>query len=128
MKKATIAEDIAHDLRALGSIPFYFIVIIRAVIGQYLLFLWQLVIAAGGLLFLYHTSKGTDLRIASAIVLCVFTSLFYVEIYFTVFASAIVVMIIMASVYIRIDKRKILRGIISGAGCSLLAYLIAPLI
>ena len=128
MNKAHVKE-IARDLRALGGIPFYFIVAVRAVIGQYALFVWQLIIAAAGLLFIYFTTRNTkmksDMHIASLLVLCVFTSIFYNELYFTVFAFALGGLVIVASYYNQIKNWVIIRGLIAGIICSGLAYYIS---
>ena len=128
MNKAYVKE-VARDLRALGGIPFYFIVAVRAVIGQYALFVWQLIFAAAGLLIIYFTTRNTkmkvDMHIASLLVLIVFTSLFYNELYFTVFAFALFGLVIIASYYNQIKNWVIIRGLIAGIICSGLAYYIS---
>ncbi len=128
MKRRTLAKEIARDLRALGSVPFYFIVLVRAVIGQYAIFIWQLLIAAAGLLLMHRMKSKVDMRIASAIVLCTFTSVFYREAYFTIFATAVLLMLLVASAYIKVSRRSMMTGVIAGVGCSAIAYFLAPLI
>ena len=126
------SQEIARDLRALGGIPFYFIVAVRAVVGQYLIFIWQLVIAAAILLGIHFITKKmkqpTDMHIACAFVLCTFTSVFYQEAYYTIFAFALLGMILIASFYLKLKKSTILHGVIAGIMSSAVAYLVAPMI
>jgi hypothetical protein len=125
-------KEVSRDLRAFGSIPFYFIVGIRSFIGEYMIFVWQLIIAAVALLAILFLTRKTkmqaDIHIAAALVLCIFTSLFYVELLFTIFAFVLLALMIAASYYLKIKKMVIARGILAGVICSAISYLIAPLI
>ena len=73
-------KGIARDLLALGSIPFYFLVVIRAVIGKYNIFVYQMVIAAVIIFILYFIMKNSNIHVARSFVAVIFTSLFYKEI------------------------------------------------
>ena len=97
-------KEIARDLLALGSIPFYFLVVIRAVIGKYNVFVYEMVIAAAAMFILYFIIKNSNLHVARAFVAVIFTSFFYKETIYTVFASIIFVLLLISAYYI---KRKI---------------------
>ena len=79
-------KGIARDVMALGSIPFYFIVIIRAIIGKYAIFVYQLLIAAIILFLLMKIFRKSNAHIARGLILVVFTSLFYRDNLYTTFA------------------------------------------
>ena len=126
------AKEVARDLRALGSVPFYFIVLIRSVIGLYFTFMWQLVIGAACLMIVDGlTNKKedrVDMRIASAFVLAVFTCYFYLDWYFSVFAFTLLGMMIAASKVLKVKNNAIFGGIIVGALSAVAAFFIAPFI
>ena len=120
--KTSWLKEIARDLLALGSIPFYFLVVIRAIIGNYNLFVYQMLIAAAAIFILYFVIKDSSMRIARALVALVFTSLFYKEMIFTVFASLIWILLLVSAYYLKRKIGSILRGIIIGLLGSLIGY------
>lgn len=115
-------NEIARDLLALGSIPFYFLVVIRAVIGRYNVFIYQMVIAAIAIFILYFIIKNSNMHIARALVILVFTSLFYKEIIYTFFATLICVLLLISAYYIKRNIGFVFRGIIIGFLSSLAGY------
>ena len=115
-------NEIARDLLALGSIPFYFLVVIRAVIGKYNLFVYQMLIAAIIVFILYFIIKDSSMHIARALVILVFTSLFYKEMIFTVFAALIWVLLLASAYYIKRKIGFVVRGIVIGIISSLAGY------
>ncbi|MAG91896.1 hypothetical protein CMO83_04430 [Candidatus Woesearchaeota archaeon] len=121
MKKSWLKE-IARDLLALGSIPFYFLVVIRAIIGKYELFINQMVIAAIAIFILYFVIKGSNLHIARSIPIVVFTSLFYNEMLFAVFAVLVWVLLLVSAFYINRKVGFVIRGLIIGVISSLVGY------
>lgn len=124
-------NEISRDLRAFGSVPFYFIVMVRAVVGRYPLFVWQLVVCAACFLVSYFLTRNgkmqTDFHVANAFALCLFSSLFYSDLFYTVFAFVIFALIVLASYYIKIRNMIILRGLIFGVLFSLVAYFVSPM-
>jgi len=120
-------KEIARDCRAFGSVPFYFIVAARALVGPYWDFLTQLLIAAACLLLINRIVKG-DLHISRALVLWTFTALFYKEIYYTLFSAVLLGGIMIASRHLKIHWKNLLTGAGVGAVATGLAYLAAPLI
>ncbi|MFC1753902.1 hypothetical protein ACFL96_11025 [Thermoproteota archaeon] len=121
-------KEVARDALALGSIPFYFIVLVRAVIGQYTPFLVQLIVSFVLLYLLYWILKGvlknSNLHIARALIIVVFTSLFYQELIFTVFAVLLWFMLILSAAYLKIKRKEILLGILSGILATVAGYLV----
>ena len=116
------ARELARDIMAFGSIPFYFIVIIRAIIGKYMPFVYQLLIALAILIILSLKIKNANHHIARAFVLVVFTSLFYKDSLFTIFAFLLLVFMIGAAFYIKINKKSIFKGIVFGIIAALAGY------
>jgi len=79
-------KEIARDCLALGSIPFYFIVAVRAVIGKHMLFVYQMIISAIVLFILFKLIKDSNMHIARSLILIIFTSIFYKDLYYTIYA------------------------------------------
>ncbi|MBS3105083.1 hypothetical protein J4234_02405 [Candidatus Woesearchaeota archaeon] len=124
MKKLWLKE-IARDLLALGSIPFYFLVAVRAVIGKYNVFVYQMIIAAIAIFILYFIIKNSNLHVARSFAALVFTSLFYKEIFFTVFASLVWVLLLSAAYYIKRKISSVFKGVVIGVVSSLIGYYVA---
>ncbi|MBI2649756.1 hypothetical protein HYX04_00405 [Candidatus Woesearchaeota archaeon] len=115
-------KGIARDLLALGSIPFYFLVVIRAVIGKYDIFVYQMLIAAITIFVLYFAIKDSSLYIARSFAVLVFTSLFYKEIVFTVFAGLVWALLLISAYYIKRNIKHVFRGLIIGVVSSVIGY------
>jgi len=115
-------KEIARDLLALGSIPFYLLVVIRAIIGKYNIFVYQMLIAALAIFILYFLVKDSNLHIARSLVTVIFTSLFYNEMLYTVFASLIWILLVVAAYYIKKNNWHVSKGIIIGVISSLAGY------
>ena len=120
--KTSWLKEIARDLIALGSIPFYFLVVIRAIIGKYNVFVYQMVIAAIVIFILYFIIKNSNLHIGRALVILVFTSLFYKEVLFTTFAALIWILLLASAYYLKRSFGFVLRGILIGILSSLAGY------
>ena len=121
-------KEVARDTLALGSIPFYFLVIIRAVIGKYAVFVYQVLIAVIVLFILAKLIKNSNLHIARGLVLFVFTSLFYNDLFYTSFVFLIFLIMLVASAYLKEEKAKIAKGVLLGIITSLISYYLALLI
>ncbi|MAE42244.1 hypothetical protein CMO93_00610 [Candidatus Woesearchaeota archaeon] len=115
-------KEIARDSLAFGSILFYFIVIIRAIIGEYMPFVYQLLIAISILIILSFIIKNANHHIARAVPLVAFTSLFYKDNLFTLFAVLLFVFMLVAAIYIKEKKEVIVKGVILGVVAALGAY------
>jgi hypothetical protein len=108
-------KKIARDVLAFGSIVFYVLVIVRALIKPYRPFVDSLVVAILVLIVLYIFIKNYDTYIARGFVLAFFTSIFYQDRLFAIFASFLFLGLIFSSYYIGTEKSKILKGLIFGA-------------
>tara|TARA_Y100000310_G_scaffold94955_1_gene92775 strand:- start:12269 stop:12652 length:384 start_codon:yes stop_codon:yes gene_type:complete len=115
-------HEIARDLMAFGSIIFYLIVLARSTIGEYFTFVYQLLIALALLTISSFIIKDANQRIARAFVLLIFTSLFYKDVPFTVFASLLWILMIGAAFYIKISKKSIYKGIVLGVITAIISY------
>ena len=114
--------EIARDSMAFGSILFYLVVMARSTIGEYLTFVYQLLIALAFLIISSFFIKKANHHLARAFVLVVFTSLFYKDAPFTVFAALVWVFMIGSAFYIKENKKSIYRGIVLGVIASLVSY------
>ena len=108
-------KEIARDILAFGSIVFYVLVLVRALIQPYRPFVDSLVVAILVLIVLSIFIKNYDTYIARGFVLAFFTSVFYQDILFTIFAVFLFIGLIVSSYYIGTGKSKILKGLILGA-------------
>jgi len=120
--------EIARDTMAFGSILFYFIVIARATIGDYMIFVYQLLIALAILIISSFIIKNTNHHIARAFVLVVFTSLFYKDNFYTIFVSFVWFLMIGSAFYIKINKKSIFKGIVLGVIAALGSYWLSLII
>ena len=107
-------KETARDLFAFGSVPFYFLVVVRAVIGKYNVFVYQMIIAAIVILILYFIIKDSNLHIARAFAIIVFTSIFYNAMLYTFFAVLVWILLLVSAYYLKRKISPILRGIIIG--------------
>ena len=115
-------KEIARDLLALGSIPFYFLVVIRAVIGKYNIFVYQLLIAAIAIFIFYFIIKNSNLHVARSFAALIFVSLFYKEMIFTVFASLVWFLLLVSAYYLKRNIGSVFRGVVIGGISSLIGY------
>ncbi len=123
-----VKHEIARDVIALGGLPFYFLVLVRAAIGDYLSFLVQVAAALPVLYLLSKVVGGSNLHIARALILVVFTSVFYDALPFTVFSTLVWCGMIYALFYLKAGTGKILKGIALGILSVALSYAFTLLI
>ncbi len=119
-----IKNEIARDLLALGGLPFYFLVIARTTVGSYPVFLSRILIALVVIFILSRVVKSANLHIARALILVVFTSMFYEALPFTVFAFIVWGAMVYSLTYLKVSWRQIALGIAFGIISSVLAYLL----
>lgn len=126
--KQPIIKNTARDFLAIGSWIFYILVIARVLIKPYRPFADQLIIAAIILLLLSLFIKDSDGYIARGLILAVFTSLFYQDNLFTLFAIIAFIGLIISSYFIGSSKIKIIKGLILGIISSAIGYYLANFI
>jgi len=115
-------KDSSRDTLALGGIAFCILVLARASIGQYLGFVYQILLALGLSFVLALFIKKSETKIARGIILVFFTILFYNEKVFTIFAIFVLILMIASAVYLKIEKKAIALGILLGVICSAVSY------
>lgn len=120
--------EIARDSMAFGSILFYLIVIVRSLIGEYLVFVYQLLIALAILILSSFIIKDTNHHLARAFVVVVFTSIFYKDNFFTFFAALLWVFMIGSAFYIKEKKESIIKGTILGIIATVISYYLSLVI
>ncbi len=112
--KSSWLKEISRDLLALGSIPFYFLVVIRAIIGKYNVFVYQMLVGAIAIFILYFVIKDSNMHIARSLVAVVFTGMFYKETIYTVFTAFVWVLLLFSAYYIKRNIGSVTRGIVIG--------------
>ena len=115
-------DETARDLLALGSWVFYILVIGRALIKPYRPFVDEIIIAGvvvvlAGMMFLEF-----DGYIARALVLVIFTSMFYENVIYTSFASIVGLLMLFSSYGLNKDIRRIGLGLIVGIFALICGY------
>jgi|TARA_Y100000034_G_scaffold114348_1_gene150384 hypothetical protein len=121
-------KEVARDLLALGSIPFYILVIARSLIGEYYLFTYQLLISILLFFLIGIFFKEFNQHLSRAIVLIVFTIIFYNQLIYTVFAILAGISVLVSLFYLKKTNKEIIFGLIFGSVVSLISYYLAPLI
>ena len=125
-------KEVARDILALGSIPFYLIVFIRILIMNDRTYIYQLLIA-GLLLVLFSVFIGkiklkADFYTARSFILLIFTALFYNEIEYTIFASLLWIGLLISSNYLNRGKKKeIVIGLFLGIFSVAIAYFLSSI-
>jgi hypothetical protein len=117
-----VKDEIARDLVALGGLPFYLLVLVRSSIGGYMSFLSHIAIALPALYLLSKAVKDPNLHIARALILVVFTSIFYDALPFTIFSTLVWCVMIYALVRLNKSAGEILKGIALGAVSVVISY------
>ena len=114
MKKGNWKQEVARDVLALGSLPFYLIVLARSTIGQYPQFISQLAFAMIVLLAGYWLFKEANQHIARSLVILIFTTLFYQEIGFATAAIVLWFGIVYSAYHLKVPKKQLVYGFILG--------------
>ena len=122
----------ARDIVALGSIPFYALVLIRVLVGEKLhpfyALTYQLLLAAAIILLISFAVKKANSYASRSFALLVFTSLNYMDLYYTIFASLLWMLLLFSLNGLKEKKSDIVKGIIVGAFASAASYCIINMI
>src|SRR3989344_3648769 len=122
-KRQQMLKDISRDLMALGSIPFLLLVLIRIWIADNYMQFSQIIIGAVLIFAVSLVFKKNDNYSALIIVLSVFTSIFYNEMEFTIFAGIVGLISLVGMYYL--GRKNVLYGIIAGTISSIISYVIS---
>ncbi|MFH0876700.1 MAG: hypothetical protein V1863_00565 [Candidatus Omnitrophota bacterium] len=117
----TWKDEVARDLIAFGSIPFLVITLVRVSIME-TYYPMQFIISSLTFLGLRAIFKGT-LHAGIGMILVVFTSLFYESWLFSVFALLIYVGIVISLIYLKENKKDLIKGILFGAVSTVVGYI-----
>ncbi|MFT4312987.1 MAG: hypothetical protein ACMXYA_01130 [Candidatus Woesearchaeota archaeon] len=105
-------REIYRDIRSLGSWVLFLLVLGRSMIDVFRPFVDQMVIAAI-LLILTSYIFSYDGYVARSFIVAVFTSLFYQDLFFTIFISLVTIAIWYSCTKF-VSKKSIILGIITG--------------
>ncbi len=122
----TWKDEVARDLVALGGIPFLVITVVRVSIMQSY-YPMQFIISSLTFLGLRAIFKGA-LHVGIGMILVVFTSLFYANWLFFVFALLIYLGIVISLIYLKENKKDVIKGILFGAVSTAVGYIAVRLI
>ena len=125
MKKRWINE-LARDLIAFGSLPFFIITIARVSVSQ-AYYPMQFIIG-GSLFFILRAIFKGDLRAGLGVILVLFTSLYYNHTLYTIFALIIYIALVVSLFYLERERKEILKGIFLGGISAAISYFIVKLI
>jgi len=127
-------KELARDMIALGSIPFFIIVLIRVAILHNPLYLAQFVIAGALFLILAFIFKS-DTYSGLALIVMVFTVFYYNEMLYGIFARIFFILVIVALIYLDKDminksagRMKLMKGILFGIISAGVSYYVSNLI
>ena len=121
--KKKLTKGIFRDLLALGGIPFYVLVMARSLVGNHYNFTYQLLLSLV-IITLVSIFVKSNLHLSRSLIILVFSSLFYNDFKFTIFASFIWILLIGSTFYLKQDKKLILKGILLGVIASLVSFYI----
>ena len=117
-------KEIARDLLAFGSLPFYAIVLVRSTVGRYFPFVAELMIALPIFYLLTKINDDANSYVALSLILVIFTSIFYQDLAFTIFAILLWVLIILSAKTRKEKNSSLVKGVLYGGISSVISYLI----
>jgi hypothetical protein len=118
-------KEIARDLLALGSLPFFILVLARVSLLNNPVYLTKFLIA--GIIFLiFAFIFKADLYSGLGFVMLFFTNLYYLDLKYLFFSSIVYILLIASLFYFK-EKNKILKGLVLGIAVSLISYYVVSL-
>lgn len=121
-KNVRLLKELARDLIAMGSIPFLALTVVRvSAMSPY--YPSQFLISSG-LFFVFKLIFKAEMRAGIGFILLVFTSLFYQNWLFAVFALIVYAGIIISLFYLGKDKKDVVKGVIFGFLSSGIGYVL----
>ena len=117
--KKELVKEIARDIIALGSIPFFILVLARIWILHDPVYFYKFLFS--GILFLIPCLLlKSDIYSGLALISVIFLSLNYKDTVFTFFACLAYILLLASLVYLKKEKQSIIKGIMLGAASSLI--------
>ena len=123
MKLKPFINEAARDTIAIGGIAVFILVLARSSTGQYFHTTYQILLA-GLILFILTLFIKSENHLSRAIILYIFTILFYNNPIYTTFATFVLILIVISLIYLKYPKNQITLGIINGVISSGISYYI----
>jgi len=114
-------KELARDFLALGSIPFFILVLVRIWILKQPVYFSQFIFA-GIIFFLLMIFLKSNLYSGLGLVMLIFTSLHYADIKFTILAILVYIGLLVSLIYLGKDKKEIIKGILFGIVSVVISY------
>ena len=119
-------KELARDCIALGGIFFYVLVMARILMLQNWKYVFQFVFAAAIFVLLAAAFRfKVEAHAGLGFILLVLISLYYKNMFFTIFALIVYILLIVSLFYLKVEKSKIWKGILMGAVSTAIGYYIA---
>src|SRR3989344_8416921 len=112
MKLKPFINEAAKDTIAIGGIAVFILVLARSSTGQYFHTTYQILLA-GLILFILTRFIKSENHLSRAIILYIFTILFYNNPIYTTFATFVLILIVISLIYLKYPKNQITLGIIN---------------
>jgi len=117
-------KEIARDLMGLGSIPFLVLVVVRITMAGNFLELFHIVVATAFVSLTSVFVRAVHFHSAIIVILIIFTSVFYEDRYYTVFAILTGVLAVYGFIaYLKLEY--VYRSVLIGLLASLAAWLLS---
>lgn len=117
-------KEIARDLMALGGTPFLILVLVRVFMVNNYREVFNIFLAVVLVFTVSLIYKNIDYHAAILPILVIFTSIFYNDIIYTIFAVLVgIAAIVMMGLYL--EKKNLFRSAVLGIICSTISYFIA---
>src|SRR3989338_5041757 len=119
-------KEFARDCIALGGIFFYALVVARVAMLQNWNYVFQFVFAAAVFVLLAAAFRfKVEAHAGLGFILLVLISLYYKNMFFTIFALIVYILLIVSLFYLKVEKSRIWKGILAGAISTAIGYYIA---
>lgn len=126
-KRFEFLKEGARDFMALGSIPFFILVLVRIWILDTPAYFSQFAISGSLFLIITFVFKN-NLYSGFALIMLFFTALIYHDFRYTIFGSLVYLGLISSLFYLNYEKGKILFGIVFGAITTAIGYFLVNFI
>jgi len=123
IQKKTLIKNTARDLIALGSIPFFILVLARIyILAQPDYFIK--ITFSGFLFIILSFIFKTNIYSGLGLITGFFLSYHYKDIKFTIFSILAYILLITSLIYLKESKKKIFFGILLGVIASLISFIL----
>ncbi|MCX6748147.1 MAG: hypothetical protein NT076_00935 [Candidatus Pacearchaeota archaeon] len=114
-------NESARDLLALGSLPFFVLVLVRVFLLDNPAYFAKFLVS-GFIFIIVCLILKADLYSGLGFITLFFTNLYYQDLKYLVFSLIIYILLIFSLFYLKESWKKILKGIVFGIICTLISY------